>query len=408
MTRPSQAAVALVVARGGADGPVVLLGRRASRDGDPWSGQLALPGGRPEPSDRDALDTALRECREEAGLELSRGDAVGALPEIVAGRVTGHDVRVRPFLFLVDGIRQTGNGDGEIEEWMEFPLRLLDERELRTTLVASDGSLQDAVRTPLGTLWGMTLRLLERTWREPLVKDAARLWLDFDGTVYPASHGLAEEIDRRITEWVAMARGIPWEEADLVRRDLYRRHGNTLRGMMREDDVDPNAYLDYVFDLPDSVFPGPDRGLGAALERIGLPIAIFTNAREDYVRRGLERLGFPGLVGKVHDIASFRWTAKPEPHLYDEMLLREGVEDPGTVVFAEDRAENLGPARARGIRCVWIDEQGTGDWLEAVGTESVDAPPRGWESVPWHWKLRELADLPALVLPRLGWDGHPG
>lgn len=400
MTEIAEAAVALLVRRGGPDGPVVLLGRRARRESDPWSGQLALPGGRPEPVDRDAMDTALRECFEEAGIRLGRGSVAGGLPAIVAGRVTGRHVKVVPFLCLVDDFRRSGPGDGEMEEWMEFPLRLLDDASLRTTLDAPDGSVQDALRTPLGILWGMTLRLLERTWREPLVRGVRGLWLDFDGTVYPASHTLAEEIDRRITEWVAMARGIPWEEADLVRRDLYRKHGNTLRGMMREDDVDPNAYLDHVFDLPDSVFPGPDMRLGAALERIGLPVCVFTNAREDYVRRGLARLGFPGLVGRVHDIASFGWTAKPEPRVYDEMLLREAVADPATVLFAEDRSENLGPARERGIRCVWIDETGAGDWSVPSGA--------GWEVVPWHWKLRELSDLPVLLLPRLGWEGNAG
>jgi len=389
-----EAAVALLVKRDGPHGPEVLLGRRVKRESDPWSGHLALPGGRPEPHDRDLMDTALRECREEAGIALSRGDVVGGLPEIVAGRVTGRHVKVAPFLVLVDEFCPTENGDGEIEEWMPFPLAWLDDASLRTSLEASDGSVQDAVKTPLGILWGMTLKLLERTWKAPLVHGVSRLWLDFDGTVYPASHELADEIDRRITAWVAKARSIPWEEADLIRRDLYRKHGNTLRGMMREDDIDPNAYLDFVFDLPDSVFPARDEVLAAALRRIDLPISVFTNAREDYVRRGWLHLGLPAISGPVHDIASFRWTAKPEPHLYDEVLAREAVSDPGSVLFAEDRAENLGPARARGIRCVWIDEEASGDWTDSVGG--------AWDTVHWHWKLKTLSDLPVLLLAHLG------
>lgn len=391
------AAVAVLVRRDESAGPTVLLGRRARRDSDPWSGHIALPGGRPEARDRDLMDTALRECGEEAGIHLRRNDVVGGLPEIIAGRVTGRHVRVWPFLCLVDDFRQIGEGDGEIEEWMPFALRDLDDPARRSRFQAPDGSWQDGLETPLGLLWGMTLRLLERTWREPLAGGIDRLWLDYDGTVYPASHELADEIDRRITGWVAKARGIPWEDADLIRRDLYRKHGNTLRGMMREDDTDPNAYLDFVFDLPDAVFPGPDKRLRAALEGIGLPICVFTNARADYVRRGLRHLGFERLVDSIHDIVSFEWTAKPEAHLYDEMLVREGVDDPGRVLFVEDRAENLAPARARGIRCVWIDETSGGDWTESEGGL--------WDRVPWHWKLRELAQLPLLLKPRLGGDG---
>ncbi|MEK7395220.1 MAG: HAD family hydrolase, partial [Fibrobacterota bacterium] len=383
----------------GADGPTGLLGRRRMRESDPWSGHLALPGGRPEEQDRDLMDTALRECREESGIVRTRCDVVGGLQDIVAGRVTGRHIRVSPFLLLVDDFCQTENGDGEIEEWMPFPLRWLDDPSLRTNLQASDGSIQDALKTPLGILWGMTLKLLERTWRAPLVHGVTRLWLDFDGTVYPASHELADEIDRRITAWVAKARSIAWEDADILRRDLYRKHGNTLRGMMREDDIDPNAYLDFVFDLPDSVFPSSDEALASALRRIGLPISVFTNAREDYVRRGWDRLGLPGIGGPVHDIASFGWTAKPEPRVYDEVLRREAVTDPGTVLFAEDRAENLAPARARGMRCVWIDEDASGDWTDSVNGR--------WDTAPWHWKLRTLTDLPVLLLPRLGTES-PG
>ena len=65
------AAVAAVVrqAPGGAE---VLLIRRAEDERDPWSGHMALPGGHHDPDDADLVATALRETREEVGLELDR------------------------------------------------------------------------------------------------------------------------------------------------------------------------------------------------------------------------------------------------------------------------------------------------------------------------------------------------
>ena len=50
----------------------VLLIRRAERAGDPWSGHMALPGGRQEPADADLVETAIRETFEEVGLRLDR------------------------------------------------------------------------------------------------------------------------------------------------------------------------------------------------------------------------------------------------------------------------------------------------------------------------------------------------
>jgi len=381
--------------------PHVLLGRRRTRAGDPWSGHLALPGGKADASDGDAMDTAVRECAEEAGIRLERSMVWGGLPPVVAGRVTGRHTVVSPFVAVLDGrfdpaqggFRRDRGTDGEIEVWMGFALEDLDRPELRTTIQAPDGSAQEGVRTELGTLWGMTLRLLERVWQAPLVPGISRLWLDFDGTLYPASHPLSDAVDRRITEWISRERGVAPEAADLVRMDLYRRHGNTLRGMMGESDMDPGRYLDFVFDLPDSVFPGSDPDLDLALSRLDLPARVFTNARADYVRRGLERLGISGRIRGIHDIESFRWRSKPDPSVYSELLRQEGT-DPAAILFADDRAENLAPARALGIRCVWVDEDERGDWTDRDG--------RPWDGLPWQWKVRNAGRLPALLLPRLG------
>src|SRR5262245_5919302 len=68
----SLAAVSLVfLAQGG--GPAELLFiERALREGDPWSGHMAFPGGRRDRADADLVATSLRETREEVGLELGR------------------------------------------------------------------------------------------------------------------------------------------------------------------------------------------------------------------------------------------------------------------------------------------------------------------------------------------------
>ena len=50
----------------------VLFIRRAVNSNDPWSGNVALPGGRQDASDNgDDEATAMREAREEVGLDLS-------------------------------------------------------------------------------------------------------------------------------------------------------------------------------------------------------------------------------------------------------------------------------------------------------------------------------------------------
>ena len=64
-----EAAVALILAPGAGDELELLLIERAKRSGDPWSGQMALPGGRREESDDSLLDTVRDLSRRQPALQ---------------------------------------------------------------------------------------------------------------------------------------------------------------------------------------------------------------------------------------------------------------------------------------------------------------------------------------------------
>ncbi len=66
-----EAAVALVLRQSGNDVEMLFI-QRAVSERDPWSGQIAFPGGGKEPSDADLVETALRETQEEIAVDLDR------------------------------------------------------------------------------------------------------------------------------------------------------------------------------------------------------------------------------------------------------------------------------------------------------------------------------------------------
>lgn len=88
----------------------VLMIQRAKHERDPWSGQMAFPGGRQEKTDKSTLETAKRETFEEVGFDIdssvdSSGGAqlLGRLSDInVKQRSIKINLIVTPYIFGVE------------------------------------------------------------------------------------------------------------------------------------------------------------------------------------------------------------------------------------------------------------------------------------------------------------------
>ena len=77
-----------------------LLIQRAERDGDPWSGQIGLPGGRSKESDGSIRRTVEREVAEEVGVNLPLvGRELG--PLTVGQPMRRSEMRVQPWVYLL-------------------------------------------------------------------------------------------------------------------------------------------------------------------------------------------------------------------------------------------------------------------------------------------------------------------
>lgn len=95
-----EAAVTAVLRTG--DTLDLLLIERVERADDPWSGHMALPGGRRDAADRDLLTTALRETQEEVGIALDPAvHLLGALDEVRPGTRRLPPLVISPFVAAV-------------------------------------------------------------------------------------------------------------------------------------------------------------------------------------------------------------------------------------------------------------------------------------------------------------------
>ena len=154
-----QAAVALVLVGGGA-GLELLLIRRSEREGDPWSGHMALPGGRRDAADAELFDTARRETLEEVGVALTRAQLLGELDDLRPLTAPAR-VLVRPFVFALSA-RPPISASGEVAEHHWVALRDLAASS-GTTEVVHHGALRamPCYRIGESVVWGMTHRILE-------------------------------------------------------------------------------------------------------------------------------------------------------------------------------------------------------------------------------------------------------
>ena len=154
------AAAVMILLREGPRGLEVLLGERRRREGDPWSGQIGLPGGRHHPEDGTLLATALRETSEEVGIDLEgRAEILGHM----APRAPGNkpEMLVVPFVALATAPLDPTPGP-EMTTTFWVPLAELPATQAKTMVHTILGELNVPAFMYEGRLiWGFTYRILE-------------------------------------------------------------------------------------------------------------------------------------------------------------------------------------------------------------------------------------------------------
>ena len=157
-------AAVLATFRIGDDGELELLFiKRAEYEGDPWSGHVALPGGRHEPQDATLEDTAVRETREELGLDVrAHGRVLGALDDLHPRTPVLPPICVRPWVAVLETDAPLVLSS-EVAAAFWVPLRaLLDPATVveATVVVRGEERVVPSYRFGDYTIWGMTERIL--------------------------------------------------------------------------------------------------------------------------------------------------------------------------------------------------------------------------------------------------------
>lgn len=174
---PSRAAVAAILkesAPGGCCEMLFIL--RARHDLDPWSGQMAFPGGRVQEEDAGLEDTASRETQEEVGIDLGGSAELLGRSDDLQARARGRmlPLVITPFVYrLTKPVEPLMSEEVEEVHWVPVP-ELLDPRSASTLVYDREGGRRKlpCFRVHGQVIWGLTHMMLMRLF-EILGWDAA-------------------------------------------------------------------------------------------------------------------------------------------------------------------------------------------------------------------------------------------
>ena len=160
-----RAAVSIILRMNGGSIEILFI-LRALREGDPWSGQIAFPGGHSEPQDQSMRETAERETSEEIGIDLNKvAKYLGEIEPISAiPRKTRKELRVYPFVYLLNDPEPFVDLNYEVSEIIWGSLTDMHTGAAHTTRnYGVGGKTQAFPGFGVGeeVVWGLTYRMLE-------------------------------------------------------------------------------------------------------------------------------------------------------------------------------------------------------------------------------------------------------
>ena len=184
---------------------------------------------------------------------------------------------------------------------------------------------------------------------------------DLDNTLYPASCRLFDQMHIKMGNYVMKRFGVGFAEAKRIQKDLFYRHGTTLRGLMVEHGESPDGFLDDVHDI-DYTAVRHDELLCDALSRLKGRKLVFTNGTTRHAERVLQRLGVKDAFEAVFDIVDSDYVPKPTRAPYNQFMLRHSV-SPKSTAFFEDIARNLEVPHDMGMTTVLVTDDENADAL---------------------------------------------
>lgn len=215
------------------------------------------------------------------------------------------------------------------------------------------------------------------------------LFFDLDDTLYPPAVGLWEAIRVRIDLYMVERMKLPSEIVPALRKELFLKHGTTMRGLQAQYHIDEKDYLEFVHNVPVADYLTPNPTLRRMLEKYPQRKVIFTNADTNHANRVILSLGLEGCFDQIIDIQDIDPFCKPQVQAFTKALGIAGVESPSQCVMIDDALRNLQAASEVGLYTIQIGTESCPEGINAAIRDLIDLP----KVIPLNESIKEFSNL---------------
>ena len=194
-----------------------------------------------------------------------------------------------------------------------------------------------------------------------------KYWIfDLDNTLYSGQTKVFSEVDKKMSAFISKKMNVDLAKAKEIQKKYFYEYGTTLSGLMKQDNIDPHDFLEFVHDIDISWLP-KDLELRKELTKIKEKKYIFTNGSHAHVENITKQLGINDLFDGAFDIVDANFVPKPHLDPYKKIIKKFKL-DPKTSILIEDIAHNLEQAKNLGMKTCWLENE------EAFAKKDADKP----------------------------------
>ena len=175
---------------------------------------------------------------------------------------------------------------------------------------------------------------------------------DLDNTLYPASSNLFSKIDVKMKKFIIKNLNVSPDEAHSIQKKYYFKYGTTLAGLMKNHNVKPREFLDYVHNIDVSSL-NEDLKLKKILKSLSGNKYIYTNGSKSHAINVMKRLGINNSITKIFDIENASYIPKPSMTSLKRFMKKFNIKAEEAIFF-EDIPKNLINPKKVGFQTVLI------------------------------------------------------